>query len=469
MSSQKKHGLFYSLWKLTISIRLTITLLLLLSIVCIIGTVVPQNAPDSTYRSLYQDSTYVLLKNTGCTDLYHAWWFLALMGVFSINLTACTVHRIPRTRRHLARPDIMISEERAREMLCCKKFSFNSCSPEKEKQFKAALGKHLGKTSTAATGSQTAFFTEKGRLSPLAFYLTHAGILIIIIGVLIGTLGYKGYMQLHEGETKDRVMLRDARGSIAIPFAIRCDKFEVEFYENNMPKDYKSELTVIENGREVLSKTIEVNDPLFYRGIRFYQSSYGTGSNTNAEVLIRIDPTNGKPGNSYRVKVGDTFSIKGSGDRARIDRLIPDFSIDDKGHFFSKSDQPNNPALLITVLPENGEAHSLWSFAKFPDFHKKAGQKYDFHFVNLFPAYFTGLQVTKDPGVLTVWVGCLIMTIGIYLAFFTSHRRIWLVLNKKEDRIQAFVAGTANKNREAFSESFNELFDKLQTTGKSKC
>jgi len=469
MNTQKKHGLFHSLWQQIISIRLTVTLLILLSIVCVIGTVVPQNAPESTYRGLYQESTYVLLKKTGCTDLYHAWWFLALMGIFSVNLTACTLHRIPRTRKQLSRSDMIISEARAREMLCFKKFTFNDGSPEKENQFKAVLEKRVGKTFLKKDAHQTAFFAEKGRLSPLAFYLTHAGILVIIIGVLIGTLGYRGYIQLYEGETKNRVMLRDVRGSVEIPFAIRCNEFAIHFYENNMPKDYKSELTVLENGREVLTKTIEVNDPLFYRGIRFYQSSYGTGSSKNAEVLVRVDPLDGTPGSSYRVKVGDTFSIKGTGDRARIDRLIPDFSIDDQGRYFSKSDQPDNPAILITVLPETGKSYRLWSFAKFPDFHKKEGRKYDFQFANFYPTYFTGLQVTKDPGVMTVWVGCLIMTIGIYLAFFTSHRRVWLILTRNGNSIRAFVSGTTTKNRSAFAESFNTLFEELQTTGKSKC
>jgi hypothetical protein len=39
-------------------------------------------------------------------------------------------------------------------------------------------------------------------------------------------------------------------------------------------KDYKSILRVVENGETVLTKTIEVNDPMKYKGYVFYQSSY---------------------------------------------------------------------------------------------------------------------------------------------------------------------------------------------------
>jgi len=77
-----------------------------------------------------------------------------------------------------------------------------------------------------------------------------------------------------------------------------------------MPKDYKSKLTVLENGKEVLTKTIEVNDPLFYKGIRFYQSSYGTGNNSSSAVLLSIHPIAEKGEVQYRASVGETFTLK---------------------------------------------------------------------------------------------------------------------------------------------------------------
>lgn len=44
-----------------------------------------------------------------------------------------------------------------------------------------------------------------------------------------------------------------------------------DFY---FPKDWKSRLKVIKEKQVVLEKTIEVNDPLYYQSIRFYQSAY---------------------------------------------------------------------------------------------------------------------------------------------------------------------------------------------------
>jgi len=67
--------------------------------------------------------------------------------------------------------------------------------------------------------------------------------------------------------------------------------------------------------------------------------------------------------------------------------------------------------------------------------------------------------VAKDPGVEVVWLGCLLMVVGIYAAFFMSHRRIWV-------RIQGgavTVGGNASKNQGAFLQSFEGLVERLKT------
>ena len=71
---------------------------------------------------------------------------------------------------------------------------------------------------------------------------------------------------------------------------------------------------------------------------------------------------------------------------------------------------------------------------------------------------YTGLQVTKDPGVWVVWSGCLLMVVGLFIAFFMSHKRVWIVLTKGSARMY----GNASKNQAAFQMQFDELSDKLK-------
>ena len=72
---------------------------------------------------------------------------------------------------------------------------------------------------------------------------------------------------------------------------------------------------------------------------------------------------------------------------------------------------------------------------------------------------YTGLQVAKDPGVEIVWFGCILMMIGVYAAFFLSHRRIWV-------RIQGgsvTVGGNASKNQGAFQIAFEGIVERLKS------
>jgi hypothetical protein len=81
-----------------------------------------------------------------------------------------------------------------------------------------------------------------------------------------------------------------------LPFAIKLDRFELETYAGSqMPAMYRSEVTVVDTqDRERLSKTIEMNQPLEYKGWSFFQSSYYTSGGHNVSVLAASrDP--GKP------------------------------------------------------------------------------------------------------------------------------------------------------------------------------
>ncbi len=76
--------------------------------------------------------------------------------------------------------------------------------------------------------------------------------------------------------------------------------------------------------------------------------------------------------------------------------------------------------------------------------------------------FYTGLQVARDPGVNIVWVGCTLMVIGILIAFFSSHRRVWMkIVPAKEGRAEMVLAGAANKNRLAFEKTFAKLKDEI--------
>jgi len=57
------------------------------------------------------------------------------------------------------------------------------------------------------------------------------------------------------------------------------------------PKDYKSDLAILDEGQEVpeAAKVIEVNHPLHYRGYHFYQSSYDAQRGQFTVLFVKSD------------------------------------------------------------------------------------------------------------------------------------------------------------------------------------
>jgi cytochrome c biogenesis protein len=78
---------------------------------------------------------------------------------------------------------------------------------------------------------------------------------------------------------------------------------------------------------------------------------------------------------------------------------------------------------------------------------------------------YTGLQVTKDPGVWIVWLGCGLMILGFILSFFFSHQRIWLKIPKGAGG-EIVLAGSTNKNRVGFERSFQQVAEGIRSMGK---
>jgi cytochrome c biogenesis protein len=345
-----------------------------------------------------------------------------------------------------------------------RKFTLKKFSAVQEKQYETAIAQYLSQPALIQKQGGRHLFSESGRYTRFGFYLTHLGLIIIILGSMSGSLGYQGYMQIPEGQTAHVMQLKNSNEIRNLDFAIRCDKFEVTFYEGSQrPKDYKSTLTVLENNREVLTKTIEVNDPLVYRGIYFYQSSYGGAPDGGGKINLSVKLKDSGKQQNLTLDVGSSAPVAGTNYVVRADEFLADFAMDNNGKPVSRSQELNNPAVRVTVLKGGKEEFNKWIFAKFPDFHGKGDQPLDLQLVTIQPRYYTGLQVTNDPGVLVVWLGCILLIGGIYVAFFTSHRRIWLRVEEKDGEFKAVLAGSTNKNQIAFSREFETLFKTLRS------
>ncbi len=297
------------------------------------------------------------------------------------------------------------------------------------------------------------FFAQKTPWCRLAVYCVHLSVIIIFIGAIIGSaFGFKGFVNIMEGESVSSVMSRSNK-MIDLGFALRCDQFSMSRYPNGSPKEFKSILTVLENGKPVPDYTnarIIVNDPLTYKGITFYQSSYGNAGN----YYFTVSDLDGKNPISLTIAGQDSVNLP-DGSSMHVTEATKDVSEFAPGL--------SGPAAQVELHAPNGKTESFIVYANHPELNIQHAQQHGsgplIHYKGAQERMYTGLQVAKDPGVEIVWLGCLLMVIGIYAAFFMSHRRIWMRIHSGT----VTIGGNASKNQAGFQLYLDQLVSKLKT------
>ncbi len=435
------------LWNFLISLKLAIWTLILLAVASIAGTVIEQNQPAETYRRVYEDWAYRLIEWLNLSDMYHSWWFLLLLSLFTLNLTCCTIDRLPKTVRTVRNPKRTLDDASAKSLPLTERWRNKGGVPQWADACKAALARTFAAPEVTEADGAVHLYAEKGVYSRFGAYATHAGIVIIFAGAILGNVfGFKSYLNLPDGEQASHLDIRGGKEHIDLPFSVRNNRFWMESYPNGQPKEYSSDLSVLENGREVARKTITVNDPLVYKGVWFYQSGYGEAG---ATARVAVNRPDGASLGDLSLGANEPVGIEGYGTVRGVE--------------YQENFQGNGPALKVVIEKPGKPAAEVWIHQGRPELDRLRNDSVVFSFGGLAPKMYTGLQVSKDPGVNVVWLGCLLLTAGMMISFFVSHRRIWIRLAEgKQGKVEITAGGTANRNRPAFEKTFAAVLAELR-------
>jgi len=470
LETDKNNKLLDIAWDFLASIKLAIVIFALISLTSIVGTVLEQQADPSRniqiMSKLFGDSLgptlFTVFDKLGFTDMYHSWWFIGLLIFFAVNLVVCSLERLPRIWKLAREPINPMTEEQLRKFPILKEMLLKGNPDKIRDSVVSALTSTGYKCAEIREDKGYQFFTQKGSYSRLGVYITHFSILFILIGAILGIkLGFNGFLNLPEGAVSN-VAFSGMDKELPLGFDIRCDNFEVDFYgRSDMPKEYRSWLTIIKDGKEVLKKSIVVNDPLTYDGITFYQASFGLVPDA-LEKGIFIFKVISKDGQSadLKLKLGDSFQIPGTNTSGKIIDFSPALKIDAQGHAFTFADQMYNPAVYIEFAESGKQKFSGWLLKRQPEtWQLPDGNRVEF--LDIWGVEFTGLQVRKDPGVWVVYFGCIAMSIGLFIAFFMSHRKLWVKIMEDKNNTKVLIGATANKNRASFERKIDKMVSSL--------
>ena len=520
IGTPEERSIVAQVWQGLASVKLAIGLIGVLTVLSILGTLIPQGQSQMAYISRYGETGYRIISFFQVDGMFHSWYYLGLLGLLGLNTTACLSRRF-RTTLHMLRrqpggqtADSLLRLENSAEVPI-------SGGPikalERAAESLRAKGYRVKRQGANLMASKQRF----GRLGVDVF---HASLVLLLVGALLGGfLGFESYQEANKGET-----FEVPNGN----FQVRVDDLWTESYEDGRIKDWYSKLTVIDDGQEVKTETIQVNDPMTYEGITFYQTSFGSdwmggaeltfavqqigstssggnGSGSAEEAGDGVGTTNssgqnphgstGSPdgssasphgsGSSYTVTetLNEQTVVKGArfaiNDElsAEFVRFYPDIMFTEQGPQ-NRSGRLNNPAAEMRIYRGDELLFYGYTFAQFPDMqvwipnasnddsNANSGSSQSamtqgrlgempirLDIVGMNAPQYTGMQVSSNPGIWVVYLSFVLMGLGIVLNFYTPPRWVWAV----GERARLVVGGVGRDNREFMGE-FETLLDQVQ-------
>ena len=428
------------------SVKLALFTLFLLSVTSIIGTIIPQKESISWYAQNYSETTARIFQVLSIPDMYNSWWFLGLLGLLAANLIICSIDRFPGVWKQVKADNLATDPKRIEKMRLSANWTSGKSEEALAGELSNSLSGHGWKAAQRKHDNALMLFAQKGAMTRTGVYIVHASILVIFLGAIIGELyGFKGSIMLPETQATSSIFQTGTGKAIDLGFTLRCDRFEIEFYDSGMPKAYKSMLTVFENNKITLEKEIVVNDPLTYKGITFYQSSY----QGYEDFLVTV--TNQDTDEAQTV----TMPFQQQQNLSKHNTRIGIINAEAVGQSITR--------MKVWFKDDLGPASTFWIKAGDQVTVERPGKKYT---VTGKQMYATGLQIARDPGVWVVYLGCGMMILGLFVAFFMSHKRIWILLTREDDKSTVLMSGSANKNKAGFEKTFASLSADLEADTK---
>ena len=450
---------FTKIWKFFASVRLTIVLLLTLAATSIIGTLIPQNQSPGDYVNAFGAFLSRLFDLLGLFDLYHSWWFQTMMLMLAVNVLVCSIERLSAAWQIIFNRHPKFNISRFRRLQQREEYIAVGPVEKLKTRYQSIISRHFRFQRVEVTKDGFVIFAEKGRWTRIGVYIVHLSVILMLVGAVIGSIfGFEGFVNIAEGDSTQSIRLRTSGHMFKLNFAIRCDDFDVSFYDTGAPKEFRSSLTILEQGKPILSKDIIVNAPLHYKGISIFQSSYGELPAPKQDVQLSDEITL-----SFNSKASGMIYEKKAriGQPIEIPENLGKFVIDEFRNAFNFRGQNLGAAIVGTLHQTNGDSVEVVLPLKFPSFDKMGPifnkARKDEVIISVVdidveqtPAavrYYTGLQVAHDPGVWVVYSGFILMILGCYITFFMSHRQICVDVHATGDKCRIKVAGTANKNK----------------------
>ncbi len=371
------------------SMDLAITLLVMLSIASVIGTLIRQGESWTNYQIKFGPFWFEVFRILQIYDVYSAPWFLCVLTFLLISTSLCIWHHTPAFIRELRSIPYRHTTDTLQKLRW--HAIYNQLT---DTHYLSSMMQQAGFKVRTEEGSDGQYlYGVQGKYNRIGYWLTHFGIIIICLGALMDTSlpfkwsiytgekqvetrtlpindvpkkswielsnpAFRGTVDIPEGRSSNVIFLPYQDGYFVqkLPFNIEVKDFNIEHYPTGQPKSFQSQLRIYDlAGNFRTSSTIEVNKPLLVDGIAIYQSSFSDGG---SEIHFNSWDWGNNTTSTIHTAIHDTQTISGHD----LQLEMRDFRLFNIQNIDEQNTHNNGPSVLFRLRDKTGQAIEYENF-----------------------------------------------------------------------------------------------------------
>ena len=273
-------------WRSLHRLRLGVILLTLLLSAVVAGTLFPQ-LPQTADPSAWWEAVhgrygalYGPLRTLGLFDVFGAYGFRGLLVLLALSTLACLTNRFRGLTRIAFRPRIQLPDKRFESAALRATLTFPTAQAA-ESTLRAALSRRRYRLRAERNDDRLYLYADRHRLARLGTLLTHAGLVLLVLGMAWG--GWRGWRAPSLAVGPDEA----TEVGHGTGVGLRCDGFEIVRYDDGTPRDYRAEVTLVGADGDALAQgVVRINHPLSRGGVSYYLQGYALSETQACDVTL---------------------------------------------------------------------------------------------------------------------------------------------------------------------------------------
>lgn len=404
-------------FKILGSIKFAFVLIILLVVLSVIGSIISDTSVDKIkYNflvSLFFDPATNDFRNfassLGLLNIYISPLFITILSLFTVNLLICTFKLFPFAKKGFP----FVEENALNEEIVFK----DDISVVTDFFYKE------GWRVSRSTKNNNLIKVEQHSNGRYGVIITHFGIIFIMIGAFIGHyMGFSGSMLIFENQTLSEVEKQNGE-KIPLNFAVKLNDFNIEFYDGSKTaKAFTSNISIIENDNEIKRADVNVNHPLKYKDVIFYQASYG--QSLHNDMVMDVLAVKDNRTNIINLKYGKIYDIDDY--KISVRDFYSDIAYNNQtGEYYNKSNSLANPALYLAVYDKEGRGlMGGWLLLHAQEPTNIQSLEMSFQFKELKDVVYSGFSVKYNPGISIVYLGGILLCFGVIFIYLLNYTAV---------------------------------------------